>query len=76
MKISSSRLTRKYQATIPAPVRQFLDLRAGDAIAFEITDDGVQLRKAQPLDLDYLRGVEQTLSEWASPADEEAYGDL
>jgi hypothetical protein len=30
----------------------------------------------QPLDLAYLRSVEQTLGEWASDADEAAYGGL
>jgi len=28
------------------------------------------------LDLEYLRALEGTLSEWASPEDEEAYRDL
>jgi HEPN domain-containing protein len=34
------------------------------------------LKAAQGPDCDYLRAVEGTLSEWASPADEEAYRDL
>jgi AbrB family looped-hinge helix DNA binding protein len=76
MATSTSKLTRKYQATIPAPVRKLLNLEAGDVIAFEINDQRVELRKAQPLDMTYLQGVEETLSEWASPADEQAYGDL
>ncbi len=76
MTTSISKLTRKYQATIPAAVRQALELQAGDRVAFEIDNDQVRIRKVQPLDLDYLKGVETTLSEWGSAADEEAYADL
>ena len=76
MTTSTSKLTKKYQATVPAEVRQFLGLQAGDSIAFEIDEGVVTVRKAQPVDTDYLRGVEATLSEWASPEDEEAYADL
>ncbi len=72
----SSKLTRKYQATIPAAVREALQLGAGDTVAFDIEDGQVKLRKSQPLDRDYLRGIEETLSEWASEADEQAYGEL
>lgn len=73
---ATSRLTRKYQATIPAPVRRKLDLEAGDAILFEIEDDGIRLRKARPIDLEFARALESTLSEWSGEADEEAYRDL
>jgi hypothetical protein len=30
----------------------------------------------QPMDIEYLRAIEGTLSEWASAADEEAYREL
>ena len=76
MTTATSKLTSKYQATIPAAVREALQLQAGDTIAFEIEEGRVLVRKTQPIDLDYLRGVEESLSEWASPADEAAYGEL
>jgi antitoxin PrlF len=69
-------LTKKYQATIPQPVRNVLQLKAGDAIAFEIEGNEVQLRKAAPLDVAFANSLEGTLSEWDSEADEEAYCDL
>jgi AbrB family looped-hinge helix DNA binding protein len=74
----TSKMTSKHQATIPAPVRKALDLKAGDAVAFEIVPgQGVKLRKAGPLDMNFTRAVEGTLaSEWLSKADEEAYRDL
>ncbi len=71
-----STLTSKGQATIPAEVRKSLKLKAGDKVTFEIDDHKVVLRKAQPFDYHYHTALSQTLSEWGSPEDDEAYGDL
>lgn len=76
MRTAISKLTRKYQATIPAPVRDALHLEAGDVIAFEIEDEQIRLRKARPIDLEFAGALEGTLDEWSGPADEEAYRDL
>ncbi len=76
MPATTSKLTRKYQATIPEPVRKLLHLDAGDEIAFDIEDDNVHLRKANPVDLAFAQSIEGTLNEWISAADEEAYRDL
>jgi AbrB family looped-hinge helix DNA binding protein len=76
MRTATSKLTTKYQATIPAPVREVLKVDAGDTIAFDIDDGQIRLRKARPLDLEFARALESTLSEWTSEADEEAYRDL
>ena len=44
-----SRLTYKYQATIPKLVRETLALAAGDYVYFQVGSEGdVSLRKAQP----------------------------
>ena len=76
METATSKLTRKYQATIPEPVRRLLRLEAGDSIAFDIKNNHVHIRKARPVDLAFTRSLEGTLSEWASEADEEAYRGL
>ena len=76
MRTSTSKLTKKYQATIPEPVRRLLHLEAGDAIAFDIEDDVVHIRKARPMDVAFAESLENTLTEWTSEADEEAYRDL
>ena len=76
MATTTSKLTSKYQATIPEPVRRALHLKAGDAIAFDIENRHVLVRKARPLDLVFAQAVEGTLNEWQSAADEEAYRDL
>ena len=76
MPISTSKLTRKYQATIPEAVREKLDLHAGDVIAFEIENDAVVIRKVRSIDIAFAQALVGTLSEWASEHDEEAYRDL
>jgi AbrB family looped-hinge helix DNA binding protein len=76
MQIVTSKLTKKYQTTIPEPVRRLLHLEAGDAVAFDIENDEVHLRKAHSLDVAFTKSLEGTLSEWMSEVDEEAYHDL
>ena len=76
VKTATSKLTTKYQATIPAPVRKILHLGSGDVIAFDIEDDSIHLRKARPADLLFTNALEGTMPEWESAADEEAYRDL
>jgi antitoxin PrlF len=76
MQTAVSKLTKKYQATVPEPVRKKLNLNAGDVIAFEIDDDIIRLRKARPIDIEFTNALIPTLSEWHSQNDEEAYNDL
>jgi len=76
-KLSVSSLTTKFQATIPADIRTRLQLKAGDKIHFVVSQAGdVVVRKVTAPDWDYLFAVEQTLTEWNSPEDEEAFGGL
>jgi AbrB family looped-hinge helix DNA binding protein len=76
MRTTISKLTKKYQATIPGPVRKTLHLQAGDSITFDIDGDDVRLRKAQVVDLAFTGALEGILNEWESEADEDAYRDL
>ncbi|WP_236738886.1 AbrB/MazE/SpoVT family DNA-binding domain-containing protein [Chroogloeocystis siderophila] len=71
-----SRVTKKYQATIPQEVRKVLKIAQGDCVAFEIESGQVILKKVPSLDWNYLNAVAETLGEWESAADEEAYSDL
>lgn len=73
---SVSRLTSKYQATIPLAVRIALGIKQGDAVAFEVEDGLVRLARATPRDIAFAQAVEGTLSEWNSAADDEAYRGL
>jgi AbrB family looped-hinge helix DNA binding protein len=76
MQTAVSRLTKKYQATVPEAVRSKLNLKAGDVIAFEIDNEIIKIRKALPIDIDFCSALIPTLSEWESQNDEEAYNGL
>jgi len=76
MQTAISKLTKKYQATVPEVVRSKLKLKAGDVIAFEIENETIKIRKAQPIDIEFSSALVPTLSEWESQNDEEAYNDL
>ncbi len=75
--IAISRLTSKSQATVPVDVRKRLNLKPGDTVIFEEIGAGaVSIRKAEPLDIEFLSALETTLSEWNSDNDDRAYRDL
>ena len=72
-----SKLTSKYQTTIPGKIRAVLGINAGDSVAFEVTPNKqVFIRKLNPMDLEFANALEGTMSEWLSVHDEEAYRDL
>jgi antitoxin PrlF len=72
----SSRITQKHQATIPTEIRKVLDLHGGDFLGFEIHDKSVMIRKVSPLDLEFARALQHTVSEWGSKEDQKLYADL
>ncbi|MCP4681568.1 MAG: AbrB family transcriptional regulator [Desulfobacterales bacterium] len=72
-----SKLTSKCQTTIPDKIRTILGVHAGDSVAFEVTQSKqVFIRRANPVDLAFAKALEDTMSEWLSEHDEEAYRDL
>jgi antitoxin PrlF len=71
-----SKVTSKYQATIPLNVRKVLGIKQGDAVVYDIKNGEVRLRRATPMDLAYSNAVAATLTEWNSRADDDAYRDL
>ena len=74
--LASSRMTQKYQTTIPAKIRRLLGLQSGDIIGFDLKEGDVVLKNASPLDVAFAKAVEGSFSEWASDEDEEAYSGL
>lgn len=71
-----SRLTGKYQATVPVGVRRSLGVGAGDRIIWEVEGDTVTLRRATTNDDGFAAAVSETLTEWASSEDEAAWRGL
>lgn len=75
--MSNSKLTSKFQTTVPQNIRSLLNLEAGDQIIFEITQNKqVIIKKAMPTDIAFFNALESTLSEWNSKNDAEDFSDL
>ncbi|MEO5330991.1 MAG: type II toxin-antitoxin system PrlF family antitoxin [Magnetococcus sp. YQC-5] len=72
-----AKITAKGQTTIPQDVRAACACCGWRPDRREVGVDGTAMvRRVQHVDIEYLRAVEGTLSEWIGPADEEAYRDL
>ncbi len=73
MNVTFSKITSKSQTVIPREVREKLGLKPGDRVRYAMTSHGIVLDKASD-------GIEDdpfaVFSEWASEADEKAYGNL
>lgn len=74
--LQTSKLTSKFQTTVPTPVRKLLQLKAGDLVGFEIDGNEVRLRRATPLDVAFAQALEGTLAEWSSAQDDAAFKEL
>jgi antitoxin PrlF len=71
-----ARITSKGQTTIPVSIRKAANLNAGDTLTFKVKEDYLLVRKINVSNNDYLKGVSETLNEWSSPEDEEAWNAL
>ncbi len=75
--METSKVTSKFQATVPADVRAALGIKSGDTLAWEVSG-GVATVRLLPKDLkgwDALNWLSFS-DEWLSPEDEEAFRDL
>lgn len=74
--METSRVTSKGQTTIPASIRKAARIKSGDLLMFSTDGKQVTVKKVElPSDV-YLESVSDTLGEWSSPEDEEAWRDL
>jgi len=71
-----SKLSTKGQVTIPADLRKAIGIEPGDIVAYELQGKSVKLKRVEPFDAAYHAAVAETLEEWKSPEDEEAFNDL
>ena len=71
-----SKISIKGQITIPASIRQTMGIEPGDLIAYELQGKTVKLKKIDPFDAAFHSAIAETLEEWNSPEDDEAFNDL
>ena len=71
-----ARITSKGQMTLPKRVRDAARLACGDVVVFVVENDRVIMRKVRTEADAYLRGVQETMAEWNSAEDEDAWKDL
>jgi AbrB family looped-hinge helix DNA binding protein len=72
-----ARVTAKGQATIPKRIRDAAHIREGDMLAFDLdSNNRIIIKRIEPPVDAELSALQQTLSEWNSPQDEEAWRDL
>ena len=71
-----SKLSTKGQVTIPANIRKAIGIKPGDLISYELQGKSIKLKMIKPFDAAYHKSVSETLEEWNSPEDEEAFSDL
>ena len=70
------RISARGRTVIPKSIREAAGLYVGDTLAFETDGDYVVVRKVPGERDDHARGLSETMSEWLSPEDEEAWRDL
>lgn len=71
-----SRLSSKGQVTIPKEVRETIGLKPGDMIAYEVENGVVTLTRVESFDAAFHAALSETLDEWTTPDDDEAFRDL
>ena len=73
------KLTVKHQVTVPRDVRDALGVKAGDGVVWAVRDGAVTVSKLDadaPGDAAFELMLRETMPEWFSPEDDEAFGEL
>lgn len=72
-----ARVTAKGQTTIPKRIRDAAHIREGDMLAFDLDNNNrIIIKRIDPTVDVELSALQNTLFEWNSPQDEEAWRDL
>lgn len=74
--MQTSKLSSKSQVTLSKKVREALGAHSGDMIVYEVEGNVVQLKRLEPFDAAFHKALSNTLSEWTSDDDEEAFNAL
>ena len=71
-----ARISTRGQTTIPKSIREAAGLYVGDTLAFETEGEQVVVRKVFQGSNDAAQNASETMNEWRSVEDEEAWRDL
>ena len=71
-----SKISVKGQITIPKEIRNAIGIKPGDLIAYELRGETVKIRRLNPFYSLFHSAISETLEEWNSPEDKEAFNDL
>ena len=61
---------------VSAELRKAIGLKPGDLVSHELDGKSVKLKRVEPFDAAYHAAIAETLEEWNSPQNEEAFNDL
>ncbi len=72
-----ARVTAKGQATIPKRIRDAAHIREGDMLSFDLdSNNRIIIKRIDTSSNVELLALQETLTEWNSPEDDEAWRDL
>ena len=72
-----ARVTAKGQPTIPKRIRDAAHIREGDMLAFDLdSNNRITIKRIDPTVYVELSALQETLSGWNSPQDEEVWRNL
>ncbi|OFW79829.1 MAG: hypothetical protein A2887_06430 [Alphaproteobacteria bacterium RIFCSPLOWO2_01_FULL_40_26] len=71
-----SKVTTKFQTSIPKEVRERLAIHAGDYITFEIRGNSATLKKVEKIDKNLLKLMQKNMQEWNSKEDDKQFSYL
>lgn len=75
--MKSSKLSSRFQITVPKEIRDALNLKAGDPLFIRALESGyIIINKAQPIDKEYYQSANLLLAEWNSSEDDVAFSHL
>jgi len=72
----ASKITSKFQTTIPQKIRKFLGIKNGDAVKFTIKNNNVIIDRIDPIDFNFYKSLNSSLEEWNSKEDDELFSNL
>ncbi len=71
-----SKISLKGQITIPGKIRKAIGLKPGDMVSYSVENGVIIMKRIEPFDSKFHAALSETMEEWNSPEDEEAFRDL